>query len=87
MAPYLGMSAHAIILRADDRVFAHIHPGGTLPMLMSPAAMSAMPTPSTPTPNTATIPYGFPSPGLYRVFIQMKHGTRVETAAFDLPVY
>jgi hypothetical protein len=84
MAVYLGMTAHAIVLRSDDQVFAHIHPGGTLPMLMSPATMSAMtlPAPS----NTATIPYGFPTPGLYRIFVQMKHGHTVETAAFDLTV-
>jgi len=36
--------------------------------------------------NTATIPYGFPSAGLYRIFVQMKHGHTVETAAFDLAV-
>jgi len=39
-----------------------------------------------PSSNTATIPYGFPSAGRYRVFVQMKHGPIVETAAFDLTV-
>jgi hypothetical protein len=85
MALYLGMSAHAVVLRQDDAVFAHIHPGGTLPMLMPVAAAGSsmsMPPPS----NAATIPYGFPSSGRYRVFIQMKHGHIVETAAFDLRV-
>jgi hypothetical protein len=28
-------------------------------------------------------PYGFPTAGSYRVFVQMKHGQTVETAAFD----
>jgi len=97
MALYLGMSAHAVVLRSDDAVFAHIHPGGTLPMLMNmPAApgpesrtrdatMSAsMPMP--PPSNTATIPYGFPTSGRYRLFVQMKHGPIVETAAFDLNI-
>jgi hypothetical protein len=95
MALYLGMNAHAVVLRSDDAVFAHIHPGGTLPMLagsmlagsMLAGSAMTMPEPRAPVLNTATIPYGFPTPGLYRVFVQMKHGTRVETAAFDLSVH
>jgi hypothetical protein len=86
MALYLGMSAHAVILRSDDQVFAHIHPGGTLPMLMPVNMTMAMPAAGNPAANTATIPYGFPTVGLYRVFVQMKHGHTVETAAFDLTV-
>lgn len=31
-------------------------------------------------------PYGFPSPGRYRIFIQMKHGHTVETGVFDAEV-
>jgi len=31
-------------------------------------------------------PYGFPSAGRYRIFIQMKHGSTVETGAFDADV-
>ena len=31
-------------------------------------------------------PYGFPSPGRYRIFIQMKHGKTVETGVFDAQV-
>jgi hypothetical protein len=84
MALYLGMTAHAVVLRSDDRVFAHIHPGGTLPMLMPVAAMPGMNMP--PPSNTATIPYGFPAPGRYRLFVQMRHGHIIETAAFDLDV-
>lgn len=84
MALYLGMTAHAIVLRSDDQVFAHIHPGGTLPMLMPIAAMPGMNMP--PPSNVATIPYGFPTPGRYRFFVQMRHGHIIETAAFDLDV-
>ena len=32
-------------------------------------------------------PYGFPSPGRYRVFIQMKHSGVVETGVFDVDVH
>jgi hypothetical protein len=34
-------------------------------------------------PNTVSFPYGFPTPGSYRIFVQMKHGQTIETAAFD----
>jgi hypothetical protein len=34
-------------------------------------------------PNTVGFPYGFPTPGAYRIFVQMKHGETIETGAFD----
>ena len=34
-------------------------------------------------PNTVGFPFGFPTAGSYRIFVQMKHGLTVETAAFD----
>ena len=83
MALYLGMNAHAIVIREDESVFAHIHPGGTLPM---PAGSMPGMDMSAPVANSADIPYGFPSPGKYRLFVQMKHGTVVETGAFDLRI-
>ncbi len=36
--------------------------------------------------NTVEFPYGFPSTGRYRIFVQMKHGATVETGAFDASV-
>jgi len=36
--------------------------------------------------NIVDFPYGFPSPGRYRIFIQMKHRTTIETGAFDASV-
>ncbi len=39
-----------------------------------------------PISNTVEFPYGFPSSGRYRIFVQMKHGTTVETGAFDVMV-
>jgi hypothetical protein len=38
-------------------------------------------------PPTVDFPYGFPSPGRYRIFIQMKHGGTVETGVFDADVH
>jgi hypothetical protein len=37
-------------------------------------------------PNEVAFPYGFPSPGRYRIFVQMKHGGTVETGVFDADV-
>ncbi len=36
-----------------------------------------------PISNTVDFPYGFPSPGRYRIFVQMKHAGTVETGVFD----
>jgi hypothetical protein len=37
-------------------------------------------------PDTVSFPYGFPSAGRYRIFVQMKHGNTVETGIFDAEV-
>ncbi len=37
-------------------------------------------------PSTVTFPYGFPEPGDYRIFVQIKRAGRIETAAFDAHV-
>jgi hypothetical protein len=37
-------------------------------------------------PNVVSFPYGFPSAGAYRIFVQMKHGATVETGIFDATV-
>jgi hypothetical protein len=57
---------------------------------MSGMAMSGMdmsPAPSEPITSTVEFPYGFPSPGRYRIFIQMKHANTVETGVFDAEVH
>jgi hypothetical protein len=89
---YMGMPGHAIFVRRDRKVFAHVHPSGSAPM----AAMTiAMPTdamhaghlaPPSATPSTVTFPYGFPESGDYRIFVQVKRAGRVMTAAFDATV-
>jgi hypothetical protein len=58
--------------------------GGSMPD-MSGMAMSA--APAEPVSSTVEFPYGFPSPGRYRIFIQMKHGNTVETGVFDVEVH
>jgi hypothetical protein len=54
-------------------------------MDMSGMDMSAVP--SEPISSTVEFPYGFPSPGRYRIFIQMKHANTVETGVFDAEVH
>jgi len=54
-------------------------------MTMPGTAMSA--APSEPISSTVEFPYGFPSPGRYRIFIQMKHANTVETGVFDAEVH
>jgi hypothetical protein len=39
-----------------------------------------------PISNTVEFPYGFPSSGRYRILVQMKHGSIIETGAFDAVV-
>jgi len=53
----------------------------------TPAEMAmSMPMPSTTLPPEVSLPYGFPQPGEYRIFVQIKRSGRVETAAFEARV-
>jgi len=95
MQPYLGMAGHAAFVKTDGTTFAHTHPEGSaaMPALMlanpeGPAAgMDGMVGMTQPISPTVDFPYGFPSPGHYRIFIQMKHGGVVETGVFDAEVH
>jgi hypothetical protein len=106
LQPYMGMAAHAEIVRSDYSVFAHIHPTGSVPMAsfelaqaslpgnvaLAQPGLAAMSMPNMPEMAAATVapdislPYGFPRPGLYRIFIQVKRSGRIDTAFFDAPV-
>ena len=88
MQPYLGMGGHAAFVKTDGTVFAHTHPEGSAAMadvmlanesMAGPAAMSM----AGPVAADVSFPYGFPTAGRYRIFIQMKHGGTVETGVFD----
>jgi len=98
MQPYMGMAGHAAFVKTDGTVFAHTHPEGSAAMAAMMLANGSehsgmsmdMPMDadkqSEPISNNVEFPYGFPSSGRYRIFIQMKHGTTIETGAFDASV-
>ena len=88
LEPYMGMLGHAAFVKTDRTVFAHVHPSGSVPMAAlsltgDPHAGHQQPTES---PNEVSFPYGFPTPGNYRIYVQIKIEGRVETGVFDAQV-
>lgn len=100
LQPYMGMAGHAEFVRSDLSVFAHVHPAGSVSMAAldlaqagmageTDAAQAPMSMPmadSGPLPPEVRFPYGFPQPGEYRIFVQIKRAGRVETGVFDARV-
>jgi hypothetical protein len=99
--PYMGMAGHAAVVSSDLRVFAHLHPAGSVSMAAlelaharsmtsSPAGQSGMSMTmhmvSHALPPEVSFPYGFPHPGDYRIFVQIKRAGQVQTAVFDAHV-
>jgi hypothetical protein len=85
LEPYMGMGGHAEFIKEDGSVFAHVHPTGSVPMasvaVASTAAMMAMH--ETKPGAVVSFPYGVPTPGKYRIFVQMKRAGKVETGGFE----
>jgi len=92
LQPYMGMAGHAVFVRSDRQVFAHVHPVGSIPMAaLDIAQKDAGIQPSqhqhgTSLPSEVSFPYGFPQPGDYRIFVQIKRAGKVETGVFDTRV-
>ena len=90
--PYMGMAAHVILASHDHRVFAHLHPSGSISMAAlqkfttdTPDARHAAHSPATES-SAIDVPYAFPAPGKYRLWVQYKRDGAVNTTAFDLAV-
>jgi hypothetical protein len=98
LEPYMGMPGHAVFVKRDLTVFAHVHPSGTAPMASMALAEDTLPSEDRSPPPThadhamagvppaVTFPYGFPQPGEYRIFVQIKRAGRVQTGTFDARV-
>jgi len=104
LQPYMGMAAHAAIVKSDASVFAHIHPTGSVSMAAFEIAQADLPGGlgnsnggmagmAMPAAKTATsfgpeisFPYGFPKPGLYRIFVQIKRAGQIQTGIFEADV-
>ena len=100
LEPYMGMLSHAAVLRHDGSVFVHLHPAGSINLTaqrrfaqaeaaggveMAPAAGHMQHAPQAPS-GAVTFPFVFPQPGAWRIFVQVKVGGVVETAALDVDV-
>jgi len=82
---YMGMGGHAEFIKLDGSVFAHVHPSGSVPMasveVASPETMMGMHEGAP--GSSVSFPYGLPTPGKYRILVQMKRAGKVETGAFE----
>jgi hypothetical protein len=95
---YMGMPAHAAVRRDDGAVFVHLHPSGSISTaaqeqltrilgLADGRAHERHGAPATAADaGIVEIPYAFPSPGRYRIYVQTKRAGTVRTAAFDFVV-
>lgn len=98
LEPYMGMAGHAEFVRFDLTTFAHVHPAGSVSMAAVGLAQAGLPggreqnpaqagmTMPMPLSPEVSFPYGFPRPGDYRIFVQIKRAGRVETGVFDAHV-
>ena len=88
LEPYMGMAAHAVLLSTDGNVFAHVHPAGSVSMAAvslaeGRSATSGMENMDHAAPSAEiSFPYGFPKPGDYRIFVQIKRAGKIETGEF-----
>jgi hypothetical protein len=96
LEPYMGMAGHLVIVKQDLTVFAQVHPAGSVPMaalmLLERQRNGDDAAEHTPEMHEAkmrtevTFPYGFPQPGDYRLFVQIKRTGQVQTGVFEAHV-
>lgn len=102
LEPYMGMPAHAAVVREDGAVFVHLHPMGTVSMAAhrlfeqrargdtvrtATGELVIRDEPAhTDHPTAVVFPYEFPQPGRYRIWVQVRRAGRVLTGAFEADV-
>jgi hypothetical protein len=90
--PYMGMIGHVAVARDDGAVFAHLHPAGSVSMAAMRRFADARPDAGghaghePAVAGELAVPYAFPAPGRYAIWVQMKHAGRVITSAFEAQV-
>ena len=96
LRPYMGMMSHAAVSRDDGSVFVHLHPAGSINVAAqmrfereegsdTDSVMTGMRQPEDST-NVVTFPFVFERPGDYRVWVQVKTESGVETGVWDVEV-
>jgi hypothetical protein len=94
LEPYMGMRGHAMVMRDDASVFVHLHPAGTISMAAQQRMSEGLDAGhgvshsmgEEQLTSTVRFPFAFPTPGRYRVWVQVKIDGVVRTAAFDTTV-
>ncbi len=107
LEPYMGMAAHAVVMRDDGSVFIHLHPMGKISTAAQRAfelrdrgdttsqgrlasqALDSAPAMMMPMRmrGALSIPYEFPKPGRYRVWVQVEAAGHILTGVFDVNVH
>lgn len=83
--PYMGMAGHVFVIKRDKSVFAHLHPGGSVPMAAMALTREVVANPhALHVVGGLSFPYGFPTPGAYRVVVQARLDGLVETGFFEV---
>jgi hypothetical protein len=88
LQPYMGMAGHAVFLSTDGNIFAHVHPAGSVSMAAVSLAEGGNAKAGKENMDhnagaaEVSFPYGFPQPGEYRIFVQIKRAGKVETGVF-----
>ena len=95
LEPFLGMWSHAVVRSHDGSVFSHLHPAGTISMASQELFARRERGEDLHKPldvvcgrpeRELAFPYSFPTPGSYRIWVQVKSGGQILSGAFDIEV-